>query len=71
MVRIVEPSEYQSGGWKCKENEYIARKRCRNCEERIVLVIPKGESVIDALDSKFGRETKCVHCGCSAFRAIP
>jgi len=71
MARIIEPSEYQSKGWKCKKDEYAFRKRYENCRAEIILGIPKGTSVIDALDSKFGKDTKCLNCGLYAFRAIP
>jgi len=71
VIRIIEPSEYQSNGWKCKKDEYIIRGGCRNCNKMIVLGISKGLSAIDALDSEFGEDTKCLNCGCYAFRAIP
>jgi len=41
------------------EDEYITEVHCKNCGERYIAVIPKGEKV-----DVFLLKNKCVNCGC-------
>ena len=44
---------------------YLARLRCTNCGQLILLEIPRGTYLKEYLKGLEGLKTTCVYCGCN------